>query len=81
MEVQGEVCEPEIRASGVLSASPAAGAGRHTWQCARATQADVSLVSQLCVCVCLTHPYTLWKKATCVITPHHRHPLPMGISV
>ena len=37
----------------VLSASPAAGAGRHTWQCAQATPADVSLVSQLCVCVCV----------------------------
>lgn len=35
----------------VLSASPAAGAGRHTWHHAQATPADVSLVSQLCVSV------------------------------
>lgn len=59
MELQGEVCELEIRASGVVSASPAAGAGRHTWQCAQAMPADVSLVSQLCVSVCVSHTHTL----------------------
>jgi len=58
--------------SRVLSASPAAGAGRHTWHRAQATPADVSLVSQLCVCVCVsdtdTHPHSL-KRATCAIIP------------
>lgn len=44
--------------AGVLSASPAAGAGRHTWHCAQATPADVSLVSQLCVCVSETQTPT-----------------------
>lgn len=66
----------------VLSASPAAGAGRHTWHSAQALPADVSLVSQLCVCarVCLRHrhpPAHSVKRATCVITL----PPPTGISV
>lgn len=61
-------------------ASPAAGAGRHTWHCAQATPADVSPVSQLCVYACVpdtdSHPCTV-ETASCVVTPL----LPMAISV
>lgn len=57
--------------AGVLSASPAAGAGHHTWHTAQATPADVSLVSQLYVCVrdTDTHSHTV-NRDFC--------PLPMG---
>lgn len=48
MEVQGEVCvRRRSEQAGVLSASPAARAGRHAWHRAQATLADVSPVTQL----------------------------------
>lgn len=52
MEVWGEVCvlDRSSERARMLSASPAARAGRHTWHHAQATLADVPLVTQLRVC-------------------------------